>query len=120
LGHYDWSLGCPKSADVCELPPDALPPGRRQCRPAPLSSAALASPDAVSVDPPASSELVPLPTRPVFGTRMDGRQAGIIAPPLPQQPAEPPAEQIATPPAAALGQGASLKLRRADLAPSAD
>lgn len=88
----------------------------------PQASSDAMSPGVVSVDPPASSELVPLPTRPVFGSRMDGRQAGILEPPMPPPSAESPQpeEQIAAPPPDAVGAGKALKLRRSDLPDSAD
>ncbi|HEY5312444.1 MAG TPA: hypothetical protein VIK18_07980 [Pirellulales bacterium] len=108
LGHYDWSLCQSHAAPDC--PPPALAHARRPCPP-PGSKSGLAPPPAMAVDAPATSELVPLPTRPVFGSRMDGRQAGLVAPASVDEPA---AELIPTPPPSPAATGTSLKLRRSN------
>ena len=104
-GRYDWSLG--ESLAAADCPPSDPAHARRKCPPG--SKQGLTTTEALSVDAPTSSELVPLPTRPVFGARMDGRQAGMFEPASAKEPA---AEQIPTPPPSTPATGTSLKLRR--------
>ncbi|HEX3656321.1 MAG TPA: hypothetical protein VHV55_10965 [Pirellulales bacterium] len=105
LGHYDWALCQSHAATDC--PPPELARAGHKCPPG--AKLDTVPPQAVSIDAPATSELVPLPTRPVFGSRMDGRQAGIVEPASADEPA---AELIPAPPPSPATSGTSLKLRR--------
>lgn len=111
LGHYGWSLGHRGQNPSDEASVCSATRGGQSCPPPapptpPPDPSAMAPP--ASIDCAASSELMPLPTRPVFGARLDGRQAGQTSQPLEDEPS---AEEVPVPPPSAANSGTSLKSR---------